>query len=115
MFQTEQYLLIIGVPPESEREIMEAIARGGAGVVGDYTECAFVFRGEGHFRAGSRTSPAVGKAGENNAVPEIRIETTVSRERLKDAVTAIRAAHPYEEPVIYIIPILDWKTVISDG
>lgn len=113
MLQSETYLLVIGVPPEYEAAILEAIAQGGAGVVGDYTHCAFVWRGEGHFRPGPNAKPAVGEVSTDNAIPEIRIETTVTHDRLKGAIAAIKAAHPYEEPVIFIIPILDWRAVLE--
>jgi hypothetical protein len=40
-------------------------------------------------------------------VEEVRIETFCDRDRAKAVVAAIRAAHPYEEPVIYLLPLLD--------
>ena len=38
--------------------------------------------------------------------PEVKIEVTVAIDKLDDAVAAVREAHPYEEPVIYAIPLL---------
>ena len=39
---------------------------------------------------------------------EIKIEVTVSAGRLEQTVRAVKIAHPYEEPVINIIPL--WGT-----
>jgi hypothetical protein len=40
-------------------------------------------------------------------VPELRVETVVPDELVADAVQALRAAHPYEEPAYDVYPLLD--------
>ena len=54
--------------------------------------------GEGTFRGGEGTSPAVGEAGRDEAVAEYRVEVVVPAEKLDAVVEALRRAHPYEEP-----------------
>ena len=51
--------------------------------------------------------PVIGTVGQPSAVDEERIEVVVERALLTGAVRAIRAAHPYEEPVIFAMPLLD--------
>ena len=38
--------------------------------------------------------------------PELKVEVTIKSENLKKTMEAIKAVHPYEEPVINVIPIL---------
>lgn len=107
MSKSQRLLLVTTVPPEHMNAVLAALGRAGAGVVGEYTECAFVCAGTGRFRAGGGSNPAYGQRGELNEVAEVRIETWVERNRAREVVAALRAAHPYEEPVIYLIPLVD--------
>jgi hypothetical protein len=40
-------------------------------------------------------------------VPELRVETVVPDELIEDAIVALRAAHPYEEPAYDVYPLFD--------
>jgi hypothetical protein len=40
-------------------------------------------------------------------VPELRVETVVPEELVDEAVAALRAVHPYEEPAYDVYPLLD--------
>jgi hypothetical protein len=62
--------------------------------------------GVGRFRPNEAAHPHLGERGEINAVEEVRIETFCERAVAKQVVAAIRDAHPYEEPVYYLIPLL---------
>ncbi len=104
---TEQQIMVVtGAPPESVARILDAISAAGGGIVGNYTHCAFTNSGSGYFKPGQESDPHVGAVGEINTVPEIRIETFCTRTAARAVVAAIREAHPYEEPVIYLIPLL---------
>lgn len=100
-------LLVTTVPPENLDAVLEALAEAGAGVVGHYTHCSFSHAGTGRFKPDAAANPAVGANEQINAVAELRIETFLPRERAKAVVTALRAAHPYEEPVIYLLPLIE--------
>ena len=54
--------------------------------------------GEGTFRGGEGTRPAVGEAGRDETAVEYRVETVVPEAKLAAVVDALRRAHPYEEP-----------------
>ena len=86
--------------------ILKAMGEAGAGVLGEYTFCSFAADGIGRFLPGDGATPHVGDVGEINEEAEVRVETFCQRDRGKAVVAAIRQAHPYEEPVIYIIPLL---------
>lgn len=94
--------LVVMVPAEHAPALREALAAAGAGTIGDYTACTFETPGSGRFRAGPRALPAVGEPGTDNTVDELRLEMAVPRACRAAAVTALLAAHPYEEPAYEI-------------
>lgn len=101
-------ILIITTVPESHLEaVLRAAADAGAGVIGHYTHCSFSTSGIGRFVPDAAATPAVGERLQINAEPEIRVETFCERAQVKAITTALRAAHPYEEPVIYLLPLLE--------
>ncbi|MEZ6189915.1 MAG: Nif3-like dinuclear metal center hexameric protein [Phycisphaerales bacterium] len=99
------FKLVTFVPTEAADKVRSAMCLAGAGRIGDYEGCSFSGPGEGTFRGGDTTSPAVGKAGRFERVPELRLELPVPADRLAEVVTALREAHPYEEPAFDIYPL----------
>lgn len=106
MVETDQILLIVTVPETHLHAVLEAIGEAGAGQIGNYTHCAFYSHGTGRFKPNEAANPTLGEKSQINEVEEYRIETFCSREKLKAVVAALRSAHPYEEPMIYILPLL---------
>lgn len=99
--------IVTSVPDEGLDAVLDAIASAGGGEIGEYTHCAYTNRGYGRFKPSSESNPHIGEKGEINRVEEWRVETFAPRDRAKAVVQAIRTAHPYEEPVIYVVPLLD--------
>ena len=77
----------------------------GAGRIGAYQECSFAIPGLGTFFGGEESSPTVGKAGQRETVSEVRLEVLCASDCLAKVLTAIRAAHSYEEPAIDVYPL----------
>ena len=102
-----QVMIVVGVPPENVADVLSAISEAGGGIIGDYTHCAYTNAGEGRFKPSADANPHIGDKESINSVPETRIETFCARDKAKAVAQAIRQAHPYEEPVIYLIPLLD--------
>lgn len=100
-------LIITTTPIEGLHAVLEAIAGAGGGVVGEYTHCSFTTTGIGRFKPSEAANPTLGERNQVNEVTEYRIETFCERAQAKGIVQAIRTAHPYEEPVIYLLPLLD--------
>jgi hypothetical protein len=92
------YKLVWFVPREALDATREAVFAEGAGVIGEYTRCSWYTEGTGTFLGGEGTSPSVGRAGHEERVAELRVETVVPADRIDAVVTALRTAHPYEEP-----------------
>ncbi len=100
-------MIVVTVPSDMVDRMLDAIAGAGGGTLGNYTHCSFTSTGTGHFKPSAQAKPHIGAKEEINAVDEVRIETFCERSIGKQVVSAIRQAHPYEEPVIYVIPVLD--------
>jgi dinuclear metal center YbgI/SA1388 family protein len=97
--------LIVFVPEENVDAVAQALARAGAGVIGDYTECTFRTRGTGTFRGGEDTNPYLGEKDRLEEVNEIRMETVVPAHAIRRAVDAATTAHPYEEVALDVYPV----------
>ena len=83
----------------------DAVFAAGAGRIGAYERCSWYAAGTGTFRGGEGTSPALGEAGREERVPELRVETVVRDDALEAVVAALRGAHPYEEPAFDVYPL----------
>lgn len=95
---TDRDLKLVTFVPESDVErVASALFEAGAGKIGDYTACSFRSIGTGTFLGGDSTHPVVGKPGELERAPEIRLETVVPIAKVDMVVRALRATHPYEE------------------
>ena len=101
------YVLTFFVPPDHAEAVLEVLFEAGAGRIGDYERCAFTVRGEGRFRPRVGASPFLGIPGRDERVPEDRIELVLADELVDPVLTALRAAHPYEEPALYLIRLDD--------
>jgi dinuclear metal center YbgI/SA1388 family protein len=97
--------VVVFVPESSRAAVLDAMARAGAGSIGDYDRCAWWGEGTGTFRPGQGASPAVGKVGRVEEVAEVRLEMVAPRQRRNAIVAAMRAAHPYEEPAFDVVPL----------
>jgi len=97
--------IVVTVPVESAVKVREATGKAGGGKQSNYSFCSFSVRGVGRFKPEEGAHPAIGEVGKLEEVEEERIEVTVADEFVSEIVAAIRAAHPYEEPVIDIYPL----------
>lgn len=101
----ESRKLVCFVPHAALDAVREALFGAGAGRIGDYERCSWYAEGTGTFRGGEGASPAVGEAGREERVPELRLETVYPASREADVVEALVAAHPYEEPAFDLYPL----------
>jgi hypothetical protein len=99
--------LVWFVPREALEATRDAVFAAGAGRIGEYTRCSWYTAGTGTFVGGAGTSPSVGGRGREERVSELRVETVVPAERLREVVAALLAAHPYEEVAFDLYPLAD--------
>jgi len=98
-------LVFYGTSDHAER-VKEALFDAGAGRMGNYDSCCFQMEGTGQFRPLPGSEPYIGTEGSVEHVRETRIELVLPDEIRGAVVTALRAAHPYEEPAFHLIPVL---------
>lgn len=98
--------IVVFVPVSHADKLRDAMALSGCGRFGNYDSCYFSVRGVGQFRALPGAKPFIGKLGKVEKVAEERIETICPKSKLKSALTAIKKAHPYEDPAVDVYQLL---------
>jgi hypothetical protein len=94
------YKLVFFVPESHLEQVKAAVFAAGAGAIGDYDQCCWQVAGTGQFRPLAGSNPFIGQAQHLEQLTEYRVEMVCDDARIKTAVAALRAAHPYEEPAI---------------
>jgi dinuclear metal center YbgI/SA1388 family protein len=106
--------ITVYVPADAAAPVRAALAEAGAGEIGNYDFASFSTPGEGRFRPRKGASPMIGTVGEIETVDEVRIEVVLGRHLRRSVVTAMLAAHPYEEPAYDVVELAD-PGIISTG
>ncbi|EHJ05484.1 YqfO family protein [Marinobacter manganoxydans] len=96
------YKMCYFAPETHVEKTKQALFDAGAGRIGDYDSCAWQCLGRGQFRPLEGSDPFLGHAGEIEAVDEYKVELVCADELIKDALAALKQAHPYEEPAYEI-------------
>ena len=102
------FKLEIYIPESHFPQLRDALQSVDAGHIGNYDCCLSYSPVTGCWRPLDGTSPYLGSVGEISAEPELKVEVTIRAERVDETIAAIKAVHPYEEPVINAIPL--WRT-----
>ena len=108
-FEVSKVKIVVMVPCDYLEKVRMAVLDAGAGVIGNYTHCSTSFSGIGTFKPNKEATPFIGESNSFEMVPEERLEVMVQVSDVKKILSVIREVHPYEEPGIDIIPLLDEK------
>jgi hypothetical protein len=98
--------LVIFIPEENADDMRATLGEAGAGTIGEYTFCSFSTKGLARFKPSDSANPHIGTANKMETVTEERIEVACEKEQAPRIITLIKDAHPYEEVVIDIYPML---------
>lgn len=99
------YKLCFYVPESHLDVVKQSVFKAGAGKIGDYDQCCWQVLGQGQFRPLAGSNPFIGSQGEIETVAEYRVEMVCEDTLIAAAVTALREAHPYEEPAYDVVPL----------
>ena len=99
--------IIVTVPLENVEEVRNAICEAGAGVIGNYTYCSMSTKCIGTFKPTDKANPYIGKKDNLEFVNEEKLEVVCNVNKVREVVSVLRKVHPYEEPAIDIIPLID--------
>jgi len=105
MKDIEAVIMEIFIPEEHVDALREALAEAGAGKIGKYDHCATVTLVRGYWRTLPGADPHEGEVGALSDAVEAKVAVRCPRESIDDALAAVRRVHPYEEPVVNIIPL----------
>ena len=97
--------LEIFVPEEHAFRIRDELAKVGVGRLGDYDHCVAMVSVRGFFRPLPGSNPFEGEHGKISEVAEYKVEVNCRRELVDEAIRVIRSVHPYEEPLVNVIPL----------
>lgn len=95
------------VPLENADQLRDALGNAGAGQVGEYSFCSFSVTGKGRFKPSENADPHIGEANKLEVVEEEQIEVVCNRAIAKQVIAALKAAHPYEEVIVEVTPLID--------
>ena len=92
--------------PESHLAALEdALRQVDAGHIGTYDCCLSYSPVTSTWRPLPGSAPYLGRVGQVCRQAELKVEVTVRTDRLAETLRAVMDAHPYEEPVINVIPL----------
>jgi putative NIF3 family GTP cyclohydrolase 1 type 2 len=96
---------VVFVPPANADAVREAMFTAGAGHIGDYSHCSWSLTGTGQFLPLEGATPAIGSVGTVERVTEDRVEMIAPASARAAVLSALRAAHPYEEPAFDVFAL----------
>ena len=99
--------IVTTVPINSADNIRQVLGESGGGIIGEYSFCSFSVIGNGYFTPSKDAKPYIGKPNQSEIVKEERIEIICDRSKAKSVIIAMKLAHPYEQPICDIYPLID--------
>lgn len=101
--------ILVTVPTENLEELRTAICNAWAGTIGNYTFCSITTKAIGTFKPNSIAEPYIWEKNKLQYVNEERLEVVCDITNVKNVLKELRKVHPYEEPGVDIIPLIDEK------
>ena len=109
----EFYKVITYLPEKFLEEMMERMNESMETLYSNYDFVFSFWKVEGRWRPLEGAVPFQGEVGRVEEGKEIRLETTVKEKDVQQVVLAVRGMHPYEEPVIDIIPVIPYRQLLD--
>lgn len=97
----------IYIPEEYVIKLRDELNKVNACTIGDYDNVMSITQVTGYWRPLEGANPFNGEVGKVCEGHECKIELRCKKEHAKSALKVIREIHPYEEPVINILPIIN--------
>ena len=97
--------LEIFIPQTHLEPLRKALQAADAGHIGRYDMCLSYSPVTSCWRPLAGSVPWLGETGVLSTEPELKVEVTCRTALVRRTVEAVKAVHPYEEPVINVIPL----------
>ncbi len=95
------------LPEEYVDVVRQSLGEMGVGVVGDYEFCSSAYPVTGTWKPKAAADPYEGESGVLSKGSEWKLEMVCPMEDVPSALEAVRELHPYEEPVVHVVPLID--------
>lgn len=106
-FNVNRVKIIVTIPMENVEEVINAICEAGAGIIGNYTHCSMTTKCIGTFQPDDNANQYIGENNKLEFVEEEKLEVVCDVNNVKKVISKLREVHPYEQPAINIIPLLN--------
>lgn len=107
-FNIDKVKICVTIPVGKTEKLRKAMWESGAGQIGtNYENCSNVVKCIGTFKPIDDANPYIGQKDKLEFVEEEKLEMICEVKYVKQVIDALRKAHPYEEPAIDIIPLIN--------
>lgn len=97
----------IFIPEEYLEPLRDELSKIDVGHIGNYDHCVSITDVRGYWRPLDGAAPYAGEIGQISAGTECKVEVNCKWENIEDAIRVIKSIHPYDEPLINIIPLIN--------
>ena len=102
-FNINKVKIFVTIPINSLDDVRNILYESKAGIIGNYTCCTSTT----NCTVNDKVNPYIGDNNKINYVNEAKLEIICNVLDVKEILEKIRKVHPYEEPAIDIIPLLN--------
>jgi len=95
----------IFIPETHLTMLQDALRKVDAGHIGNYDSCLSYSKVIGCWRPLDGSRPFIGEENALSSESELKVEVTCLRNNVDSTIDAIKKIHPYEIPVINVIPL----------
>ncbi len=99
------YQISFYVPETHCDRVKQALFDAGAGRLENYQNCSWQTLGEGQFMPMPGSHAFLGETGSLEKVKEYKVEMLCKKDKLQDAIKALKSSHPYEVPAYSVIAL----------
>jgi len=95
------------IPDQFVEILRDELNKINVGHIGNYDNCISITNVRGYWRPLVGANPYDGEIGKISEGTESKIEVNCKWEDVENALRVIRNIHPYDEPLINIVPLLN--------
>ena len=108
------YKIEVFIPEDFVEALRDELSKVDVGHIGNYDHCISVTKVKGYWRPLDGASPFDGEVGKISEGDECKIEVNCRKENVRDALKVIKQVHPYDQPVVNIVPLANNLFEIND-
>ena len=106
-FKINKVKIFVTIPSENVDEVRSTVCEAGAGIIGEYKYCTTSTKSLGTFIPSDNANPYIGEKNKLEFVEEEKLEFVCDIDNVRNVINELRKVHPYEEPAIDIVPLMD--------